>query len=96
MATFDGTTVLDFRILEGAFEVERNPAGVPLSRSINGLTIFKKDGVCTMIGSNIKQTNEGGAQYGAPQFLGDSDARLKRQTIPCALASSHSSEPDRQ
>ncbi len=84
--TFKGAQVLDFRILEGAWDVQKNALGVPLSRTLLTLTVFQKDQACTLLGSEVKETFEGNG-YGAPQFHDSSDSRLKKQPVPCELAS---------
>lgn len=85
-STFSETTIKDFRVIESAWRIERNDLGVPIGRHITGLTYYEKDDECTLVGSDIKENNQGGSSYGSPQFLQPRfDDRLAALRVPCNL-----------
>ena len=86
-ATFDQTTLLDFRVLDDTWIVERSPEGTPLSRHVTGLTYYRQGDTCTIVGSNIVEEHLGGGKYGAPRFLDASrtDQKLAEHAVPCDI-----------
>jgi hypothetical protein len=86
-ATFDQTTLVDFRVLDDTWIVERSPEGTPLSRHVTGLTYYRQGNQCTLVGSKIVEEHLGGGTYGAPRFLDVSmtDPRLAEHEVPCGI-----------
>ena len=84
--TFSGAKMLDFRVLEPAWNVERSELKEPLRRNILALSLLQDGGHCTLRGSKIVEENEGGGRYGQPVFEDDADVRLSAQTVPCGVS----------
>jgi hypothetical protein len=86
-AVFADATLVDFRVMDETWSVERTIEGNPLSRHVFGLTYYRKGDECTIVGSKIVEEHQGGGSYGAPVFLDPSltDWRLAEHTVPCDI-----------
>lgn len=79
--------ILDFRVIEPAWRVKRNDAGVPRNRAILALTIVDRAGKCEVAGTEIKEEALGGASFGQPTFAEPpAEANIKKTPIPCENA----------
>lgn len=80
--------LLEFRVIEPAFRVKRNDAGVPKYRQILAVGVLDKGGnKCEAVLQEIKEEALGGSSYG-PSTFGDPspDQGPKKITFPCENA----------
>lgn len=75
----------EFRVIEPAFRVKRNDAGVPKYRQILAVSVLDKGGgKCEAVLQEIKEEALGGSSYGPSTFSDPSEEQgPKKITFPC-------------
>jgi hypothetical protein len=84
-AAWRDATVEHVRLLEAAWRVRRNELDVPLSREIAALVVLRTVDGCTVFGTTVHETHEGGGRYGDPTFREHHDWRMQERPIPCEI-----------
>lgn len=77
--------VVDFRVLETSWRMERGPLGEPIARHINVLTLHEQADVCTLVGSDLSEQHQGGGVYTNPVLRKHNDSRLSPLQVPCEI-----------